>query len=54
VYQNAFETGSEIEMRNEISKWLTYYNAERPYSTHGILPPDEACETKPEPIRLAT
>ena len=32
VYLRAFETGSE--MRTGISKWLTYYNAERPHSTH--------------------
>ena len=40
VNLNAFETGSQ--MRMGISKWLTYYNAERPHSTHGILTPDEA------------
>jgi putative transposase len=34
IYVQAFETGSE--MRVGISKWLTYYNAERPHSTHGI------------------
>jgi putative transposase len=40
VYLNAFETGSQ--MRAGIAKWLTYYNSERPHSTHGILTPDEA------------
>lgn len=51
VYLNAFETGSEI--RTGIGKWLTYYNAERPHSTHGILTPDEAYVSKTEPMRLA-
>jgi putative transposase len=50
VYLNAFETGSE--MRDGISKWLTYYNSERPHSTHGILTPDEAYVSKTEPMRL--
>jgi putative transposase len=35
VYLNAFETGSEA--RAGIGKWLAYYDAERPHSTHGIL-----------------
>jgi putative transposase len=34
VYLHAFETGSEAKAG--ISKWLVYYNAERPHSTHGI------------------
>ena len=51
VYLNAFETGSE--MRAGIGKWLTYYNSERPHSTHGILTPDEAYVSKTEPMRLA-
>nr|WP_233488255.1 IS3 family transposase [Shimia thalassica] len=51
AYLNAFETGSE--MRAGIGKWLTYYNAERPHSTHGILTPDEAYASKAEPMRLA-
>jgi putative transposase len=51
VYLNAFETGSE--MRAGIGKWLTYYNSERPHSTHGILPPEEAYVSKTEPMRLA-
>jgi putative transposase len=40
VYLNAFENGSQ--MRAGIGKWLTYYNSERPRSTHGILTSDEA------------
>jgi len=51
VYLNAFETGSE--MRVGIGKWLSYYNSERPHSTHGILPPNEAYANKTEPMRLA-
>ena len=51
VYLNAFEAGSQ--MRAGIGKWLTYYNSERPHSTHGILTPDEAYERKTEPMRLA-
>ncbi|MEN8873743.1 MAG: IS3 family transposase [Pacificibacter sp.] len=51
VYLNAFETGSE--MRAGIGKWLTYYNSERPHSTHGILTPDEAYDSKTEQMRLA-
>ena len=51
IYLNAFETGSQA--RAGIGKWLAYYNAERPHSTHGILTPDEAYERKTEPMRLA-
>lgn len=51
VYLRAFETGSEA--RAGIGHWMAYYNAERPHSTHGILTPDEAYETKTEPMRMA-
>ena len=51
VYLNAFETGSE--MRAGISKWLTYYNAERPHSSHGMLTPGEAYDSTTQPIRIA-
>lgn len=51
VYLNAFETGSE--MRAGISKWLTYYNFERPHSTHGILTPGEAYASKIEQLKIA-
>jgi len=50
VYLNAFETGSE--MRARIRKWLKYYNSERPHSAHGMLTPDEAYDSKTEPMRL--
>ena len=48
---NAFQTGSE--MRAGIGKWLTYYSAERPHSTHGILTPNEAYVGRTEPMSLA-
>jgi len=51
IYLNAFETGSLA--RNGIGKWMAYYNAERPHSTHGILTPDEAYERKTEQMSLA-
>lgn len=51
VYLNAFETGSQ--MRAGIGKWLSYYNSERPHSTHGLLTPDEAYDSKTEPTSLA-
>lgn len=51
VYLNALETGSQ--MRAGIGKWLTYDNVERLHSTRGILPPDEANESKTEPMKLA-
>ena len=51
IYLNAFETGSET--RAGIGKWIPYYNAERPHSTHGILTPDEAYDRKMEPMRSA-
>lgn len=51
VYLHAFESGSQAKAG--IGKWLAYYNAERPHSTHGILTPDEAYVSKTEPMRLA-
>ncbi len=38
VYLHAFERGSEAKAG--IGKWLAYYIAERPHSTHGILTPN--------------
>lgn len=52
VYLHAFETGTEAKAG--IRKWLAYYNAERPHSTHGILTPDEVHASKTEPMRMAT
>ena len=51
VYLHAFERGSEAKAG--IRKWLEYYNAERPHSTHAILTPDKAYARKTEPMRLA-
>ena len=51
VYLRAFETGSQA--RDGIGKWLAYYNAERPHSTHGILTLDEVHASKTEPTRMA-
>lgn len=51
VYLHAFERGSAAKAG--IGKWMVYYNAERPHSTHGILTPNEAYENKMEPARLA-
>lgn len=51
VYLHAFETGTEAKAG--IRKWLAYYSAERPHSTHGILTPDEVHASKTEPMRMA-
>ena len=51
VYLRAFETGSQA--RDGIGKWLAYYNAERPHSTHGILTPEEVHASKTEPMKMA-
>ena len=51
VYLHAFEKGSGAKAG--IGKWLTYYNSERPHSTHGILTPDEVHDSKTEPVRIA-
>lgn len=51
VYLRAFETGSQT--RGDIGKWVAYYNAERPYSTHGILTLAEVHANQTEPMRMA-
>lgn len=51
VYLNAFETGSEA--RTGIGNWITYYNEDRPHSTHAGLTPSEAYETGREEKKLA-
>lgn len=40
VYLHAFETGSEL--RAGLTKWIGYYNADRPHSALGGQTPDEA------------
>ena len=51
IYLHAFETGSEAKAG--IRKWLACDNAERPHSTHAILPPEEVHASKTEPMRMA-
>ena len=51
VYLNAFETGSNA--RAGIGKWMTYYNSERPHSTHVLWTPNEAYASKTKPMRIA-
>ena len=40
VYLHAFETGSEL--RGGLTRWIGYYNAQRPHSSPGGRTPDEA------------
>jgi putative transposase len=40
VYLHAFETGSEL--RTGLSRWIGYYNAQRPHSALAGCTPDEA------------
>jgi putative transposase len=42
VYLHAFETGSEL--RAGLSRWIGYYNAQRPHSSLAGRTPDEAYE----------
>jgi len=51
VYLHAFEKGTDAKAG--IKKWLAYYNAERPHSSHGILTPNEAYASETEPMRSA-
>lgn len=51
VYLNAFETGSKA--RKGIGAWMTYYNAERPHSSHGLLTPGEAYDTHHQHLKAA-
>jgi putative transposase len=51
VYLHAFERGTDAKAG--IKKWLAYYNAECPHSTHGILTPNEAYASKTESMKLA-
>jgi putative transposase len=43
VYLHAFETGSEL--RAGLSRWIGYYNAQRPHSSLAGRTPDEAYGT---------
>lgn len=51
VYLNAFETGSEA--RDGIGNWITYYNEERPHSSHGLLTPAEAYDIRNDKLKAA-
>lgn len=51
VYLNAFETGSEA--RNGIGAWISYYNEKRPHSSHGLLTPTEAYDTRNQYLNAA-
>ncbi len=42
IYLHAFETGSEL--RAGLSRWIGYYNAQRPHSSLAGRTPDEAYE----------
>ena len=44
VYLHAFETGSDA--KPQIGNWISYYNTERPHSSHRRLTPNEAYENK--------
>lgn len=51
VYLNAFETGSEA--REGIGAWITYYNVQRPHSSHGLLTPGEAYDSRTRNLKAA-
>lgn len=51
VYLNAFETGSEA--REGIGTWITYYNEKRPHSSHGLLTPGEAYDSRAPNLKAA-
>ena len=47
------DLSSGLQARRQIGQWITYYNTERPHSTHGILTPSEAYDTNLVPRKLA-
>jgi putative transposase len=51
VYLHAFETGSEL--RAGLSRWIGYYNADRPHSGLSGRTPDEAYGPATGDTRLA-
>jgi len=51
IYVNAFETGSET--RKGIGAWISDYNERRPYSSHGLLTPDEAHGSRTPNLKIA-
>ena len=50
VYLHAFETGSEL--RTGLTRWIGYYNTDRPHSGLAGQTPDEAYGTN-ETLQLA-
>ncbi len=51
IYLQAFETASEV--RQELKRWITYYNVERPHSSLDDRTPHEAYWQKPRPGSVA-
>jgi putative transposase len=51
VYLNAFEAGSEA--RAGISRWVAYYNGDRPHSAFCGRTPDEVYATQADEEKLA-
>lgn len=51
VFLNAFETGSET--RTGISRWISYYNTDRPHSALAGRTPDETYATHATEEKLA-
>ncbi len=51
VYLNALETASEA--RKGIGAWISYYNERRPHSSHGLLTPDEAYDSRTQNLKIA-
>nr|BAH89848.1 transposase [uncultured bacterium] len=51
AYLNAFETGSET--RKGIGAWISYYNENRPHSSHGVLTPAEAYDNTNQNLKAA-
>ena len=51
VYLNAFETGSEA--REGIGAWITYYNEKRRHSSHVLLTPGEAYDSRAPNLKAA-
>ena len=45
VYLHAFETGSEL--RDGVTRWVGFYNADRPLSSLAGRTPDEAYHQRP-------
>ncbi|CTQ76738.1 putative transposase OrfB [Roseibium alexandrii] len=51
VYLNAFQAGSEA--REKIGSWISYYNEERPHSSHGRMTSAEVYATQTPDLKIA-